>query len=238
VLQSTPSKAMLQQPCAMPKRLYEPWHGIKLVEPHAQLTCSIARSARLTCLLDDDKPTYAPDIAGSNCIVRAPDLAAPKLPECSIPDSPGGPTHRRAISGHCGLGNEMNPIGGKRMPATDDLHGESGAKIDDRAPDRRPGEAVLGAGCACTESPILTGLGVSGSEVRAAEDRSKRHLLQTPDGTWAWRSLRVEAESEKRFATLVAAMQDADRHGHVPRVSKFGRIERIDDDRLNGLHEE
>jgi hypothetical protein len=120
------------------------------------------------------------------------------------------------------------------MPATNDVHRESCAKIDDRPPDRRTDEAVLSAGCACPESPTWAALGVAAPDARAAEDRLKWDFLQRPDRSWSWQCIRVDAESNKRFATLVVAMEDAD--GHGPGVSEFGRIERIDDDDRDGLH--
>lgn len=124
------------------------------------------------------------------------------------------------------------------MPATDDVHEESCAKIDDHAPDGRTDEAILILSRACAESPALAALGVAPSEPRAAEDRLKWHFLLTPDGTWSWQGIRVEAESDKRFATLVAAMENADRPGRAPGVSEFGCFERLDEDCQDRLHRE
>jgi hypothetical protein len=97
-------------------------------------------------------------------------------------------------------------------------------------------DATFTSGCACIGDHICGCSQALPTQAVTAHDSLQWNFLQTPDGTWLWQCIRLEAESENGLATLVSAMEDANRHGRIPGITQFGRIERLDDDRLDGVH--
>jgi hypothetical protein len=123
------------------------------------------------------------------------------------------------------------------MPSREEAQVEQCEAAEERAPASAAADATFTSGCACIGEHICGCSPALAAQTVAANDPLQWNFLQTPDGTWSWQCIRVDAESERRLATLVTAMKDANRHGRIPGVSQFGRIERVDDDdRLDGLH--
>jgi hypothetical protein len=120
------------------------------------------------------------------------------------------------------------------MPSREEAQVEPCQVADEAAPSSPAADATFNSRCACIGEHIC-GCSPALAETVAANDPLQWNFLQTPDGTWSWQCIRVEAVSESRFATLVTAMEDANRHGRIPGVSQFARIERLDHARLDGL---
>jgi hypothetical protein len=122
------------------------------------------------------------------------------------------------------------------MPSREAAQVEQCQVADEGAPASPAADATFTSGCACIGEHICGCSQSLPAQAVAPNDPVQWNFLQTPDRTWSWQCIRIEAESERRSATLIAAMEDANRHGRIPGVSQFGRIERVDNDRLDGLH--